>query len=88
MERTKAIVPLRRADKTYPNRLAIHLGSRSPEIVNALGALEILKQKTLVLFCSIRCQGNLILKTYDLARELWEPHASKLPQTGNVQEEE
>ncbi len=32
--------------------------------------LDILRQKNLALFCSVKCPGNLILKTYDLARQL------------------
>ena len=34
------------------------------------GNLDILARKPLALFCSVKCPGNLILKTYDLAREL------------------
>jgi len=32
--------------------------------------MNILRRKTLALFCSKKCPGNLILKTYDLARNL------------------
>jgi predicted Rossmann fold nucleotide-binding protein DprA/Smf involved in DNA uptake len=34
----------------------------------AIGNLEILNEKLLGFFCSIKCPGNIILKTYDLAR--------------------
>lgn len=37
-----------------------------------LGNPEVLKGRLLALFCSVRCPGNLILQTYDLARELRE----------------
>lgn len=70
MERTMDIMPLRRTDDAYPNCLTIHLRNRSPEIVNAIGDVGILKHKKIALFCSVKCPGNLILKTYDLAREL------------------
>jgi predicted Rossmann fold nucleotide-binding protein DprA/Smf involved in DNA uptake len=33
-----------------------------------IGNLDILNRELLGLFCSIRCPGNIILKTYDLAR--------------------
>jgi len=58
------------ASEAYPEALAAYLGSRSPEAVYSLGNLEILRHKMLALFCSVRCPGNLILKTYDLMREL------------------
>jgi predicted Rossmann fold nucleotide-binding protein DprA/Smf involved in DNA uptake len=35
-----------------------------------LGNLDILRQKKLALFCSVKCPGNLILQTYDFARIL------------------
>ena len=61
---------LRRSDVRYPVALKTHLGDRAPEIVSALGNLEILQRKTLALFCSVRCPGNLIVQTYDLAHKL------------------
>lgn len=59
-----------RPDERYPSALGSQLGGRAPECIFALGDLDILRQKTLALFCSIKCPGNLILQTYDLAREL------------------
>lgn len=38
--------------------------------VAALGDLRILEGPMLGLFCSVRCPGSVILRTYDLAREL------------------
>lgn len=35
-----------------------------------LGDLNILNQQSLALFCSVKCPGNLILQTYDLAQRL------------------
>jgi predicted Rossmann fold nucleotide-binding protein DprA/Smf involved in DNA uptake len=61
---------LRRSDPRYPAALTVHLGDHAPELVSALGNLEILQQKTLALFCSVRCPGNLIVQTYDLAQKL------------------
>jgi predicted Rossmann fold nucleotide-binding protein DprA/Smf involved in DNA uptake len=61
---------LRRSDPAYPVALPTHLGDRAPEFVSALGNLEILQRKTLALFCSVQCPGNLIVQTYDLAHKL------------------
>ena len=59
-----------RSDAAYPVALETFLGKRPPESLFALGNMDILHQKTFALFCSVKCPGNLILKTYDLAREL------------------
>jgi len=61
---------LRQSDPRYPAILTTHLGDRAPESVSALGNLEILQRKTLALFCSVRCPGNLIVQTYDLAHKI------------------
>ena len=61
---------LRQSDLRYPVALTTHLGDRTPELVSVLGNLEILQRKTLALFCSVRCPGNLIVQTYDLAHKL------------------
>jgi len=38
--------------------------------VYAIGSLGLLETKTLALFCSIKCPGELILRLFDLAKEL------------------
>ena len=38
--------------------------------VSTIGNLEIVKRQMLGLFCSVKCPGDLILRTYDLARAL------------------
>ena len=38
--------------------------------VTILGNPDILANQLLALFCSVRCPGDLILQTYDLARSL------------------
>ncbi|MEI6634285.1 MAG: DNA-processing protein DprA [Chlamydiota bacterium] len=64
------IVTIRKSDEGYPHALHRYLGDRAPEQLFALGDIAILRQKTLALFCSVKCPGNIILKTYDLVREL------------------
>lgn len=61
---------LRKDDPAYPAVLRTHLGDRAPERIFLLGNPELLQKDSLGLFCSIRCPGNVILKTYDLARAL------------------
>ncbi len=65
-----AIKSIDRSDARYPSVLESHLGDKAPECIFALGDLDILRQKALALFCSVKCPGDLILQTYDLAREL------------------
>ncbi len=64
------IVHIGDSASVYPPDLKTYLGSSAPETVAALGNLDLLKQKTLALFCSVKCPGNLILETYDLAGRL------------------
>lgn len=64
------ITTIRRSDSCYPESLETYLGGQAPESVFALGNLEILHESLLALFCSVKCPGNLILQTYDLARHL------------------
>lgn len=59
-------------DPTFSLNLAKYLGDKAPKRMAALGNLEILHSKPLALICSIKCPGNVILKTYDLAQALRE----------------
>lgn len=56
----------------YPRALRTFLSPNMPRCISALGNLEILANKLVGLFCSIKCPGNLILQTYDVARHLRE----------------
>jgi predicted Rossmann fold nucleotide-binding protein DprA/Smf involved in DNA uptake len=53
---------------------ALQTGTFIPPVVQlwAIGNLDILKMPLLGLFCSTRCPGNVILRTYDLALALRE----------------
>jgi predicted Rossmann fold nucleotide-binding protein DprA/Smf involved in DNA uptake len=63
-------VRIGQADDKYPQTLNRFLENRAPPDIFALGNLDLLRQETVALFCSVKCPGKLILKTYDLAREL------------------
>jgi len=55
----------------YPERVRQCLAPNAPTAITARGNLDILRQgDMLALFCSRKCPGDLILKLYDLAREL------------------
>lgn len=60
---------LNAADSRYPSQLRQRLGDHVPAQVFVLGNLEILQTKPVALFCSVKCPGNLILQTYDLAQK-------------------
>jgi len=61
-----------KSDATYPSNLKRYLTEDAPKSFSFIGNLDILKKKTLAVFCSVKCPGNLILKTYDLAKQLRE----------------
>jgi len=57
-------------DSNYPPPLKKHLGKDAPDIITGLGNIDILRHNSTALFCSQKCPGDLILKTYDLAQIL------------------
>jgi predicted Rossmann fold nucleotide-binding protein DprA/Smf involved in DNA uptake len=66
---------LHRSDSRYPPALAV-LEDRAPASLALLGNAELLRENALALFCSVKCPGSLILKTYDLAQKLRETNAT------------
>ncbi len=57
-------------DAHYPSALmGVKEGNLFPRIWS-IGSLDILGRQMLGLFCSVKCPGDLILRTYDLARAL------------------
>src|SRR5438105_132020 len=61
------VIRLQQGDPAYPPTLREYFGERAPKTLTALGNLDILQRQKLALFCSVKCPGNLILQTYDLA---------------------
>ena len=55
------------SDSRYPARLRERLGDNAPAQISAFGNLDLLALSKTALFCSTRCPGNVILKTYDQA---------------------
>ncbi|MGB3292343.1 MAG: DNA-processing protein DprA [Phormidesmis sp.] len=54
----------------YPKALQSYWAGKSAQPISAIGNPKLLQNKALALFCSVKCPGDLILKTYDLARSL------------------
>jgi len=65
-----SLVRIEQSSPSFPPGLTRYLGEMAPGQVMALGNLDVLRTCKTALFCSIKCPGNLILKTYDLACEL------------------
>ena len=61
---------IHRGQPGYPADLERFLGAAAPPSVAALGNLDILSREKLAIFCSVKCPGDLILQTYDLACRL------------------
>lgn len=64
------VVCIPRDSSKYPVGLRECLGDRSPGAIWAQGSPGLLQDKPVALLCSVKCPGNVILKTYDLARTL------------------
>ena len=47
-----------------------HLGKDAPNAITAIGNLDILRKNPTAIFCSTKCLGDLIVKTYDIAQIL------------------
>jgi predicted Rossmann fold nucleotide-binding protein DprA/Smf involved in DNA uptake len=54
----------------YPTALKTCTAFRTAPTLNVIGNPGLLSQNAIALFCSIKCPGDLILKTYDLAQAL------------------
>ena len=63
------LVQIALGEPGYPSSLGRYLGSTAPQTIAALGNLDILHRPAFGMFCSVKCPGNLILQTYDLAQE-------------------
>jgi predicted Rossmann fold nucleotide-binding protein DprA/Smf involved in DNA uptake len=57
-------------DTDFPVTLREYLGTRRPDSFFFIGDLGIISRPKLALFCSTRCPGELILRSFDTAREL------------------
>ncbi len=65
-------IRIHRDHPAYPASLGKYLAEDAPEMITAIGNTDILGNKTLAVFCSVKCPGKIILKTYELMRKLRE----------------
>ena len=63
-------ISLKKNDPNYPSASKAHLGKDAPDTITAIGNLDILRHNSTSFFCSTKCSGDLIVKTYDLAQIL------------------
>jgi len=63
-------INLKKNDPNYPSALKQHLGKDAPDTITAIGNLDILHHNSTAFFCSTKCPGDLIVKTYDIAQIL------------------
>ena len=63
-------INLKKNDPNYPSALKQHLGKDAPNAITAIGNLDILRHNSTAFFCSTKCPGDLIVKTYDIAQIL------------------
>ena len=59
-------------DPSFPPQLAQYLGDEAPSRITFIGDPAIFNTKAVALICSVKCPGNIILQTYDLAQRLRE----------------
>lgn len=55
---------------SYPTGLRTTFPAGQAPTLSLLGDQNLLNQPALALFCSVKCPGDLILNTYDLAQAL------------------
>jgi hypothetical protein len=64
------VIPLGPSNPNYPAGLRPKKTQALFPRVSTIGNAEILQEEMLGLFCSVKCPGDLILRTYDLTRAL------------------
>jgi predicted Rossmann fold nucleotide-binding protein DprA/Smf involved in DNA uptake len=64
------IACITKGDADYPPALTRCLGDQAPTMLTAIGNRDLLARQVQALFCSVKCPGTVILRTYDLALSL------------------
>lgn len=67
-----AVVHIYKENSYYPPLLQQYLYSNAPEVIIAIGNLDILQNKPLAVFSSSKCPGKVILQTYGLMKNIRE----------------
>ena len=63
-------INLKKNGPNYPSALQQYLGKDAPDTITAIGNLDILHHNSTAFFCSTKCPGDLIVKTYGIAQIL------------------
>ena len=63
-------INLKKDSPNYPSALKQHLDKDAPDTITAIGNLDIFRHNSTAFFCSSKCPGDLIVKTYDIAQIL------------------
>ncbi len=66
------LTQIKHGEPAYPSSIAEYLADNAPKTITTIGNPDILQSKTLAIFCSNKCPGNIILKTYDVMRQIRE----------------
>jgi len=61
---------IEQGDTDYPAILAERLAGAPPQTLYSLGDPSILQNRLLGLICSIQCPGSIIIRTFDVIREI------------------
>jgi predicted Rossmann fold nucleotide-binding protein DprA/Smf involved in DNA uptake len=64
------LISLQPDHSDYPKAVIRYWNNSALPTISAIGNPKLLQQPTLAIFCSVKCPGDLILQTYDLARNL------------------
>jgi predicted Rossmann fold nucleotide-binding protein DprA/Smf involved in DNA uptake len=65
------VYTISKSDELYPRVLAEMIEGQAPDNISAIGSMALLeKPDKLALFCSSECPGDLILKSFDLAKKM------------------
>jgi predicted Rossmann fold nucleotide-binding protein DprA/Smf involved in DNA uptake len=70
VDRSNHIVCLSCYDVAFPRRITELWDKVSLKSIYALGNIKILGNEKIAVYCSVKCPGNLIIRTYDLMKRL------------------
>jgi predicted Rossmann fold nucleotide-binding protein DprA/Smf involved in DNA uptake len=71
-ERTVTTYIIEEKQPDFSSLLKKYLGEKAPKSFTSIGNNNILKNEKVAVFSSVKCPGSIILKTYDLMKQLRE----------------
>jgi len=71
-ERTVTTYIIEEKQPDFSSLLKKYLGEKAPKSFTSIGNNNILKNKKVTVVSSVKCPGSIILKTYDLMKQLRE----------------